>query len=214
MTGLQTLAQFLSKNQPRLKKSCSYYKETICGSFQICLGWSLVPSLQPSSSSSLSVSGRSVKRRTGKSLTTMCPGPRTRIGPLPAFARSKSLCTLMPSPFRNPWSHARRRRLPGQRRSFSFEPFPRRRSPQFEERCGQRTNWNWGGDIHIRSGGRHVQLSRIENALLAGRRFGEVRVRIPDRVVEQVRVGDVRFLIRSLWEVACDFLLPGLLQFV
>ena len=38
----------------------------------------------------------------------MSPGPLTRIGPRLAFARSKSRWTLMPSPFRNPWSHARR----------------------------------------------------------------------------------------------------------
>src|SRR5437763_11768947 len=38
----------------------------------------------------------------------MSPGTLTRIGPLLAFARSKSRWTLMPSPFRNPWSHAGR----------------------------------------------------------------------------------------------------------
>ncbi len=57
----------------------------------------------------------------------MCPGPLTRIGPLLAFARSKSRWTLMPSPFRNRGATLAgvpgRRRAPGQRRSFSFEPF-------------------------------------------------------------------------------------------
>ncbi len=38
----------------------------------------------------------------------MSPGPLTRIGPLLALARSKSRWTLMPSPIRNSWSHARR----------------------------------------------------------------------------------------------------------